>query len=186
MVFVVCYRLTSIKYHLLTTGDEDMAKTPAKKQAKPSTASADVSARISFGATKTSASRTVPKITKEEAAKAYAESVLSKLSDDEVTVSIEKTARGKCMLVKFQHPNNKYDITVFVFGDDHIAISADINDTTLLFNKLHRTYANVEDAAKFTRLAFFKNKADQALAVPVKPPRRGNNSSADNASDTEH
>jgi hypothetical protein len=155
-----------------------MAKTPsAKPSAKKQTTAVDVSSRISFGAPKTAAV-SAPKITKEDAAKSYAEAVLSKLNADDVTVAIDKSGRGKCMLVTFQQPDMRYDITVFVFGGDYISISADNKDPALLFNKLHRTYATVEDAAKFTRLAFFKNKIEQALAVPVKPPRRGSTSTS--------
>lgn len=114
----------------------------------------------------------ITKLPKEEVAKAYAEAVLR--ANDSVLADIAKTGRGKCMLVRFSGIES-YAVLAFVFSQDHIIVSAEYTGSEApLFNTLKRTYDSVETAAKFTRLAFIKEKEEAAKAVPTKPPRGRN------------
>lgn len=128
--------------------------------------------RITFSNGKAEKVATRNKLPKEEVAKIYAEAVLR--ASDSVLADIAKTGRGKCMLVRFSGIKS-YDVLAFVFSQDCIVVSAEhIGDGAPLFNMLKRTYDSVETAAKFTRLAFIKEKEEAAKTVPTKPPRGRN------------
>lgn len=129
------------------------------------------------------------KLNKEDAAKLFAEEVLK--ASAEAIADVQKTNKGRCVLVKFSKLPCEARVIAFVFGGDHVIVQAESDDPTILYNTLKRTYASVPDAAKFVRCAFIKGKVDLALKVPVKPQKRydagsGGARSSANHSDDSH
>lgn len=146
-----------------------MAKEAKEKSGKKAQLKNQVgkSARFASRITVVGPGSETARISKEDATQSFAEAVLNACE----LARAEVRAVKKCIVVKFSNLPSDAVVTAFVFGGDHIVVSAESNDPTVLYNSMRRTFATVEYASKFVRCAFIKDNVELALKVPCKPPK---------------
>lgn len=148
--------------------NKKMKSRTSEEVKKTTKKSDDVSTRITRVQTQTQTDP-VERKSKEDASEDLVKLVLS--ASTTATANIKKSGKGRCVIVEFSGLSGCSSCTAFVFGGASMTIVAETDPTTNVFNMCKRAYDSVENAAKFIRCAFIKDKIKIAVAVPVKVSR---------------
>lgn len=134
------------------------------KNRKTGKAISTVESRITRNAGKV---RTEPvqRKSKEDAAEELAGLVLK--ASDTVSANIEKSGKGKCVVVEFTGTKHVARVTCLVFHGASITVLAEQTEQAV-FNMSKHGFDDVDQAAKFVRCAFVKDKQGLALKVRFK------------------
>lgn len=138
-------------------------KKPASKTKKDPAA---VESRITREPKKAVQTAPVTRKSKEDAAEDLVKLILP--CSDKLGANIAKSGKGKCVVVDIAGCEGLEKLTCLVFNGSGITVIAEADPTTAVFNVSKRNYDSVENAAKYIRCAFVKDKPAVALKVPVK------------------